>query len=510
MAYDYSSLEISGVKVEHIGEFKLEARKGEHTCLQCSAVLDPKDKDSVVHKINGDYPVQVKAGGRLIFYGTVTHVEIEASQDSFEIKLEAKSATCGLDQKKCSRTFQDTSMTYHQVIREVMGAYPNADCIIEIPDRPIGELLVQYEETDWEFIKRIASQFGEGIFPYVEREGIRFFAGVPEIPEKRFTYFREELAKDMEAYYRKKAEKSGAPRESDYLVANLDSYSVASLGGSIKWNGKKMYIRGYSLCMEKGLLVGHYEVQKKDGIRQRTLYPMNLVGAALGAKVLDLEGDKVKVKFDIDKALLQGATCPIHYSTMSATSDGTGWYCMPEKGDLVRIYFPTKSTKDAVALSSVSEYTPAVAGGGIEGQTTVTDSSSMAASSSAGSSNSGGAASSSGAGSGGRSGSSGGDRMGDPNTIYFSTIYGKEVRLASDGIRVSSRDGAEVSISPGGTVSLWAQKKIELRATENIEIKATEELQLNALEKIELSCDKGGKLILDDNITLQGIEIKID
>ena len=41
------------------------------------------------------------------------------------------------------------------------------------------------------------------------------------------------------------------------------------------------------------------------------------------------------------------------YSTVAASPDGSGWYCMPKAGDSVRIFFPEKDEKEGYAVSSI-------------------------------------------------------------------------------------------------------------------------------------------------------------
>ena len=47
--------------------------------------------------------------------------------------------------------------------------------MIQTEDREIGELIVQYEETDWEFLKRIFSQLEITISPDTQTEGVVYF-----------------------------------------------------------------------------------------------------------------------------------------------------------------------------------------------------------------------------------------------------------------------------------------------------------------------------------------------
>lgn len=46
---------------------------------------------------------------------------------------------------------------------------------------PIGQLRIQYRETDWEFIKRMARHFGLSAYPEPLIGGDRAYVGVPEM-----------------------------------------------------------------------------------------------------------------------------------------------------------------------------------------------------------------------------------------------------------------------------------------------------------------------------------------
>ena len=41
------------------------------------------------------------------------------------------------------------------------------------------------------------------------------------------------------------------------------------------------------------------------------------------------------------------------FSTVYSSPDGSGWYCMPEPGDEIRLYFPTEQEKHGYVISAV-------------------------------------------------------------------------------------------------------------------------------------------------------------
>ena len=46
------------------------------------------------------------------------------------------------------------------------------------------------------------------------------------------------------------------------------------------------------------------------------------------------------------------------FFTVAALSDGSGWYCMPEAGEDVRVYFPTVDEKEAYVVTAIKSHEP--------------------------------------------------------------------------------------------------------------------------------------------------------
>lgn len=472
MAYGYQNLKLAGYEVESIETCRVEALMGEHTQLTLRAILKEEAKDDAIHTTNQAYPIEVYVEDKdekiSLFHGIVTNVRVRFQTNVYWLEIEAKSATYLMDITKHSRSFQDINMTYHEVIRSILRNYSNADCRINIPEIPIGHLIVQYEETDWQFIKRIVSTFNEGLFPAIEVPGIRFYVSVEPIAVRKMNIKRIDVRKDLDIYYHLKANSKHPVPEVAHTIYDIQADEIAYLMHNITLKGHQFYIKRLTYELEEGLLVNHYEVQLRQGLTEQIIFPMHLVGVALEGKILEPQEDKVRVHLDIDLEQDKNKAYWFPYSTMSASNDGSGWYCMPEVGDTVRVYFPTKYTKDAIALSSVSIYDIPSAGE---------------------------------------------DRMTNPDVKYLGTIYDKEMKLAPDGIRIACNGSvAVVKVGKDGKISLYGDKSVNVIAEENLMLKATNDLMMTALETIELGCDKGGKVLLDKtgNIKIQGTEVKVD
>jgi len=133
------------------------------------------------------YPIQdpveiyeVGANGEniTIFSGAMTSIEVLRQGNHYSVTIKAKTHTYFMDNKLIRCSFQDKAATYEQVVRQVIAKYPDA-AYIQIPDdRPTQTMLVQYDETDWAFLKRLASHFNTVLIPDMLGTSPCFWMGI--------------------------------------------------------------------------------------------------------------------------------------------------------------------------------------------------------------------------------------------------------------------------------------------------------------------------------------------
>ena len=83
-----------------------------------------------------------------------------------KLTLEIMSGSSLMDRKKHLRSYQEPSMTYGQILKEIVTGYGEAGIAFSEPlEEKTGGLVLQYEETDWEFLKRAASRRHQFLVP---------------------------------------------------------------------------------------------------------------------------------------------------------------------------------------------------------------------------------------------------------------------------------------------------------------------------------------------------------
>lgn len=259
-----------------------------------------------------------------------------------------------MDIKKKARSFQDTSMTYGALVSQITGEYPGAECQILFADVPLGEIAVQYQETDWQFLKRMLSAMHVPLVCSEVRENLCVYAGTAQIPAQMDVISVEGAWKDMDelAYWKEIGEEIA---DTDVIGYRIKLDNRIPLYSDIAFRSRQLTAEKIEYLTIGSTVYEFVTLRRKSGILQKPIYPMQLVGTAFEGTVKEVQGENMKIHLQIDDAYSGDDCYWFPFSTPSASPDGSGWYCMPEVGDRVRVYFPSKRTGDVIAISAVND-----------------------------------------------------------------------------------------------------------------------------------------------------------
>lgn len=472
--YGLHDLEITGISLAEILECETESLIGEHGTLMLLARVDSEE---MLYELPDCQKITVflRTGKEktILFTGIMTDIQLSEQAQMKTVQIEAKSRSWLMDRTKRSRSFQNTKMTYRALAWEILKCYegenPKEQCslIYAGAQQKTEGLIVQYEETDWEFLKRVLSLAGLALTPDSRQEGIKLYAGVPSLPEAAFSCHMRAMDKDMASYYLLKANGRDV-RAVDFTRYTVESEHLLGIFEPVSIGGNRAVAYDCKYIFGNQEMTGIYGLQSPRGLKRAASYPMHLIGVALPGEVVGVTGSKVRVLMEIDKGHKERAVYWFPYSTMSASPNGSGWYCMPEKGDKVRVYFPSKVEREAVALSSVSSYQVPQDGGE--------------------------------------------DRMENPDSRYLRTKAGQELALAPGYIRLScGQNAASATIYTNGRVFVHAQSMVKVQAHESLTLDAEEELNIHTNGKFHAYSVDGGQIELrEGNIWFKGTEVHFD
>ncbi|MBU3107995.1 late control protein D [Clostridium gasigenes] len=458
-AINYKEIRVNGYNLESIKNLKIETTTNEHATLKLTGVLKNEEGEKDIHSTTNNKTIEIYYEGSentTLFYGVVTNIEINVDFKVYTLNIEAKSMSYLMDIKLKSRSFQNIDMTTHTLINSIMQEYSNSNYILNIPDEPVKELLIQYEETDWEFLKKMASKYNQGLFGSMESKQIQYVMAIPnQFKKLKSLNTNYEVYKELENYKYMLQNHLQDASETDYITYKIQNYEILKLGDNIQLENQAFYVYKGTYEMKNGILENTYKLRIKNGLRQKRIYNTKIIGSSIDGKIISIQGDLVKIHLNIDKSQDVGSAYLFKFSTMSASSDGSGWYCMPEIGDSVKAYFPTKDEDESFAVSAVSEYKQ----GAGEAE----------------------------------------DRMGSPDDKYLRTAQDKQVKLTPAGIFISCDSGqAEMNLTSDGTLNITSQNNINVTAEENIKIEAQKSFLISAKQTINFACDKNAGLDFDE------------
>ncbi|WP_445477719.1 RHS repeat-associated core domain-containing protein [Lysinibacillus irui] len=440
----------------HLDKLTIKHKGNDHARLYFTGMIAEEQAQKYIQRVSHTDEVVVKFGREqgILFSGRIENAELQAVQGVHYVLVEAVSFTANMDIEKRSRSFQDANMTYVELMNQIVGAYPHGDYIDHASNsQAIGHISIQYLETDWAFIKRMASNLHAVVFPDLKGKGPRFWLGTPQSRKSiSIDHLPSTLRMDIDTY-RLITENDGTDvREIDYTFCEFESTEAYELGTSVQLKGRSYVITAREVCLEGGVLKFQYSAQPEKSIRQRLVRNLDLIGAAFTGKIIDVTQNTVKIHLDIDK---KQDKAKAHWFAYSADANGV-MYLMPQIGARAQLHFPSAVEEEAIVISSV-RVDPVTPEGG-QKQT---------------------------------------KKMADTTVKSLATNAGKDVTLGVGDITFSAVDGVlDLKMDDGEGVTFLSNSTIMLAADETLDISGMKELSVEAEEWIAISAKEQSHVIL--------------
>lgn len=331
-----------------------------HSQLYVKAVIKEEDGNKIIEQplLDKEVVVKVKQDGEeyCVFSGLVSDVVLDVNAQYRTIEIKALSYTWMMDRKKKQHTYQQRDMPISTLLAGITSQYPASD-VRDYASKGdvIGDIYVQYEETDWQLVRRIASRYQAPLIPVDNMECLRYYAGVPDDskPWQEIDVVSYKVRKSLRDYaYKTENGLVGYTEQNanEYLVK---SGCILNLADPVLFNGALLYVKEIESTMKDELFTSEYVLCDKGGLMVRPYYNDLLRGTSFFGNVSDVRMDEIKLTLDIDDDNPLAGERWFPYSTVYSQESGSGWYSMPEKTDRVRLYLPERDEKEVYSASSV-------------------------------------------------------------------------------------------------------------------------------------------------------------
>ena len=362
-----------------IREFILNENINEHQNLEIQLEMDDEQRKNLERIIEKeDVGIEIELANtdknvkRKVFNGIIDYFEIlDYGSYGCRILMRAFSKSVLFDRKneKKYRVFQDKNLMFSDIIDVINRDYSNKKLEIKYSDiakKQIGSLVVQFDETDWEFLVRLASQLKTGLF--VVEQGIILF-GIVEMGEikKENKYFSDySLVRDYKnLYYKVQSNKvinlGDTVSISESAVENeVNDKDSSGNKGNFSVLKTRIFLKDFILKSEfLATDMKSYHIFKK--------YNEKIKGCRIEANVERVFEDggiaKMEVRFaeGLKKIVQERSNSesndkayddygikrfPLSYQTFYSQTN-TGFFCTPEINDTVEVYFPNEDERFA-------------------------------------------------------------------------------------------------------------------------------------------------------------------
>ncbi|WP_338555023.1 contractile injection system protein, VgrG/Pvc8 family [Paenibacillus sp. KS-LC4] len=464
----YDRLRVEGpCKLKHMTDVAMSWKPGEHGTLRISGIVEEELRTNATLEAVWQDKIALydeEEGKRKpLFKGVVTSVQTVHHNGVYTVEIEAVSGSIYSDLKKRKRSFQDTSQTYGAIMTTVLRAYPGGDVLLQQGEKEKpSEPVLQYEETDWELTKRLASQFQSVVVCDILEETPKLFIGMPEGKEHKLPEGASyTVSKDLAAFQKAGGEAAGL-HDTDFFGYEIESRTFYRLGDRFKIRGYiELIVSSMTARLEKGQLIYHYRLSREAGIREQRMVNSRLSGLTLQGEILAVKGEQVQVHLAIDDKQDKGTAHWYRY----APETGSAMYSMPQVGTKANLYLADAGGQEAIVTGGV------------------------------------------------RTNGASAEKTADPNNRYFGTEHGSEMKLSPTGVEFTggSKEPLFLKLDDAVGIILSSPRKLTLTAKEEISLFTPKRVVIGAqalLVAKKTSAPSG--ITLEGEYNLMGAQIRTE
>lgn len=307
-------------------------------------LLDSNEADKLFEQVSGE-KVTVVCREEVIFCGKCVSIQV-SNKDKAELELISSSIMLDKNMKK--KSYQDIQMTWEQIMSHAIslcGGILEYNSVKGNPNMPV----IQYAETTWEFIRRLASKVNTMIYPDYKYGKSKIFVGLPEGKNIEISSFLKKSVFDDNYWLKHEYDKE--KYLSDFVYYEVWSYENYEIGTIVNVDKTKMHILEKRIETINGDLAFIYRMGSPEMVCLDTYDNKKFAGMTIQGTVLNVEKETVKLHFEFDKEQSVSTAYPYSWTPES----GNTMYLMPKVGTIVNLFFMNENEESALAISCIRE-----------------------------------------------------------------------------------------------------------------------------------------------------------
>lgn len=362
-AWGYDNIVLEGIEgTVHLQGLSMHQKINEHATADITLVMDEDKIETYLATALCNRKIVLRhrtEKHKILFNGVIRGSEAEWVDGIYVVRIQGISHTYNMDIERRRRSFQNQQITYSELLERVAGGYAHSDFIW--PDarshQPVKRLILQYEETDWEFVRRVVSHVNLGLIPEIRLDGAKYYVGLPEgrkeimLPKAPYQVSRQ-LAKVQKIVSNRTISDIDESDSLRYKLKNM--YASYELGDPVRFQGKSLVIEEKSshLSPQDGILRHDYTLATVKGSQQEKRSNAKLAGTSIAGTVIDVKSHYTKLHLHIDKKQDKSSATWFPQPTYFTGGEGKGYGTMPEMGEVLHLHFPVSDEAENYIISS--------------------------------------------------------------------------------------------------------------------------------------------------------------
>lgn len=327
-----------------IQNMEIDIRANEHGTMMVKGVAAPKDRieEGLMYgKSIGMELIDENGESTSLFQGVIRNIQIYRNGRYREVSIQAVTGTWFMDIEKKSRSFQDTAMTYAEIVKTVIQDTKGSAVITSEGRQEIGKPLIQYQETDWNFIRRLAGLAGAAVIPDRVTGQPMFWFGMRK--GKRKDGLTGIISRTIihDRYEKENHNKIG---NMSYIFQGTPGMEI---GDELTINSRKWAVYRIHGKLIAGEVVYNYWLGSPDMGVQEPFYNSYNAGMCLRGVVEETDCEQVSLKLDLDGDGGHGVHA-YDYSPLTSQI----MYCMPEKGTAASLCYMDADERKSVVTDN--------------------------------------------------------------------------------------------------------------------------------------------------------------
>jgi len=325
--------------LESLLEVSFCHRADDHACGKLKGLIHEEDGKAWAQTPwgAGISAYDLKGGRNLVFSGLITRICIRKGR-KLEVELEWAGFSVLMDIEKKTRSFQKTGDTYGERFLTLVKEYGGDFMDRGGGGKTIETPYVQFEETDWEFMKRLASMAGAHIYPGIKGTVPQVYMGLGDGGQEGAFPVWEAAKKQVKEYLAFQQYKSAM--EQSFLLCRVKGYGRYEVGDMVQCAGAALQVAEVQGRMEHGEWVYQYGLGQKGDRPVPQRKNSRLKGKGFQGTVLAVGNDQVRLHLDIDREQKE-------QEAFWYPCKRIDWYCMPEAGSKAMLCFASDDEGEA-------------------------------------------------------------------------------------------------------------------------------------------------------------------